>query len=188
VRGAAGNRRPYRDTDSWLLTAFAMPVTGSRLIAGWLADRHHLLHPHDSGVVSSGGWLGAGTSAIRRLTPVSSRQVPGKTPGAGDRFTLPRHAASNGIAKADRGAAEGAGPWDLPAGLCRAHTSRSRSGHQRGGGAVRKAAGCAGGIWSGARRDSHRRSRRLWGDANGRIAQRINGSLLFPLMIHVGSG
>jgi hypothetical protein len=53
------------------------------------------------------------------LNQVASRGLPGKTPGAGLRFTLSRHAAYNVIAKAGRGAAAGMG-----LGTCRRDSRR----------------------------------------------------------------
>jgi hypothetical protein len=61
-------------------------------------------------------WLGRGHAFIILCSnELASREVPGKTPGAGYPFTLPQHAAHHGIAKASRGAAPGVGPWDFPA-------------------------------------------------------------------------
>jgi hypothetical protein len=64
---------------------------------------------HCRGTYKTGGCRGRRLSRRRRtyevrfaklIESVASWQVPGKTPGAGLRFTLPRQAAHTGIAKA----------------------------------------------------------------------------------------
>ena len=92
----------------------------------------------------------------------------GVVAGGGGRGSLPSHEGRARLAgiPGRRGAGTHRRSRELRSTRATHHDRRGaerESRQRRGSGAVRKAAGCAGGIWSGARRDARRRSRRLWG-------------------------
>ena len=99
--------------DSWLRRAKASPVDMVYIDPAPVSEAEL---PFNSNRNKTKGKQNKGDKPLSDImNQVASREVPGKTPVAGLPFTLPRQTAHNGIAKADRGAAEGVGPWGLPA-------------------------------------------------------------------------